>query len=88
MLTNAYPVVDLVVGEIKRQWAGVADAAMERLEEGIPPRNLVESPSILTDKGMQSALAAHVGSSGLAQLVASAAAVLGPAFEALFDPRP
>jgi hypothetical protein len=88
VLTNAYRVIDLVVDEIKCQWVGVADSIMERLEEGLPPRNLIESPSILTDKGMQSALATHLGSSGLAQVVASATAVLGPAFEALFDPRP
>ena len=83
VLTNAYRVIDLVAGEIKRQWVGIADSIMERLEESLPPRNLVESPSILTDKGMQLALAAHLGSSGLAELVASATAVLGPAFEAL-----
>jgi len=88
VMTNAYRVIDLVVDGIKCQRVGVADSIVERLEESLPPRNLVESPNILTDKGMQSALAAHLGSSGLAQLVASATAVLGPAFEALLDPRP
>ena len=77
--TNAYRVIELVVDEVKCQWVGVADSIMERLEESLPPRNLVESPSILTDKGMQLALAEHLGSSGLAQLVASATAVPGPA---------
>ena len=88
VLANAYRVIDSVVGEIKRQRVGIADSIMERLEESLTPRNLVEPPNILTDKGIQSALAAHVGSSGLAQLVASATAVLGPAFEALLGPLP
>ena len=87
-MTNAYRAIDLVVDEIKCQWVGITDSIMERLEESLPPRNLVVSPNILAARGMQSALAAHLGSSGLAQLVASAAAVLGPVFEALLDPRP
>ena len=51
VLTNAYRVIDLVVGEIKRQRVGVADSSMECLEANLHPRNLVESPSTLTDTG-------------------------------------
>ena len=44
-------VIDLAVGEIKRQWVGIAESIMEHLEESLPPRNLVASPKYLDRQG-------------------------------------